>query len=116
MKKVVISVVATLLVLVCLAQTGVLEIFGIHGISFYTAKKKEKDASAKGFEAYTDNQTGVSYRFRAKGDYFYLYEDGEWQQLFMRGVNIGATEPGLFPGALSLRSLKRMKAFPNAAL
>lgn len=102
MKKVVISVVATLLVLVCLAQTGVLEIFGIHGISFYTAKKKEKDASAKGFEAYTDNQTGVSYRFRAKGDYFYLYEDGEWQQLFMRGVNIGATEPGLFPGDLTI--------------
>ena len=102
MKKVVISVVATLLVLVCLAQTGVLEIFGIHGISFYTAKKKEKDASAKGFEAYTDNQTGVSYRFRAKGDYFYLYEDGEWQRLFMRGVNIGATEPGLFPGDLTI--------------
>lgn len=102
MKKVVISVVATLLVLVCLAQTGVLEIFGIHGISFYTAKKKEKDASAKGFEAYTDDQTGVSYRFRAKGDYFYLYEDGEWQQLFMRGVNIGATEPGLFPGDLTI--------------
>ena len=45
MKKVVISVVATLLVLVCLAQTGLLEIFGIHGISFYT-KKKEKDSSA----------------------------------------------------------------------
>lgn len=102
MKKVVISVVATLLVLVCLAQTGVLEIFGIHGISFYTAKKDEKDASANGFEAYTDNQTGVSWKFKAKGDYFYLYKDGEWQQLFMRGVNIGATEPGLFPGDLTI--------------
>ena len=47
MKKVVISVVATLLVLVCLAQTGVLEIFGIHGISFYTAKKKRKGRFCK---------------------------------------------------------------------
>lgn len=101
MKKVVISVVATLLVLVCLAQLGLLEIFGIHGISFYTAKN-EKDASADGFEAYTDNQTGISYKFRAKGDYFYLYEDGEWHQLFMRGVNIGATEPALFPGDLTI--------------
>ncbi len=66
MKKVVISVVATLLVLVCLAQTG------------------------------------VRYRFKAEGDYFYLYADGEWKQQFMRGVNIGATEPGLFPGDLTI--------------
>ena len=97
MKKVVISVVATLLVLVCLAQTGLFEIFGIHGISFYT-KKKEKDSSAGGAESYTDNQTGISCRFKAEGDYFYIYESGDWKQMFMRGVNIGATEPGLFPG------------------
>lgn len=101
MKKVVISVVATLLVLVCLAQTGLLEIFGIHGISFYT-KKKEKDSSAGGAERYTDNQTGISYRFKAEGDYFYIYESGDWKQMFMRGVNIGATEPGLFPGDLTI--------------
>lgn len=101
MKKVVISVVATLLVLVCLAQTGLLEIFGIHGISFYT-KKKEKDSSAGGAESYTDNQTGTSYRFKAEGDYFYIYESGDWKQMFMRGVNIGATEPGLFPGDLTI--------------
>lgn len=102
MKKVVISVVATLLVFLCLAQLGLLERFGIHGISFYTAKKDKKDATATGFETYTDNQSGISYRFRAKGDYLYLYEDGDWQQLFMRGVNIGATEPGLFPGDLTI--------------
>ena len=101
MKKVVISVVATLLVLVCLAQTGLLEIFGIHGISFYT-KKKEKDSSAGGAESYTDNQTGINYRFKAEGDYFYIYENGDWKQMFMRGVNIGATEPGLFPGDLTI--------------
>ncbi len=101
MKKVVISVVATLLVLVCLAQTGLLKIFGIHGISFYT-KKKEKDSSAGGAENYTDNQTGISFRFKAEGDYFYIYESGDWKQMFMRGVNIGATEPGLFPGDLTI--------------
>ena len=101
MKKVVISVMATLLVLVCLAQTGLLEIFGIHGISFYT-KKKEKDSSAGGAESYTDNQTGISCRFKAEGDYFYIYESGDWKQMFMRGVNIGATEPGLFPGDLTI--------------
>lgn len=101
MKKVVISIVATLLVLVCLAQMGTLEIFGIHGISV-TTKKEDKDSSGSGFESFSDSQTGVSYRFRAKGDYFYVYEDSDWQQLFMRGVNIGATEPGLFPGNLTI--------------
>ena len=101
MKKVVISIVATLLVLVCLAQMGVLEIFGIHGISV-TTQKEDKDSSGSGFESFSDSQTGVSYRFRAKGDYFYVYEDSDWQQLFMRGVNIGATEPGLFPGDLTI--------------
>ena len=101
MKKVVISVVATLLVLVCLAQTGVLESFGIHGISFYT-KKKDEDSSGSAFEAYTDAQTGVRYRFKAEGDYFFIYENGDWKQMFMRGVNIGATEPGLFPGDLTI--------------
>lgn len=101
MKKVVISIVATLLVLACLAQMGVLEIFGIHGISV-TTQKEDKDSSGSGFESFSDSQTGVSYRFRAKGDYFYVYEDGDWQQMFMRGVNIGATEPGLFPGDLTI--------------
>ena len=101
MKRVLISVIATLLVLVCLAQMGVLEIFGIHGISVYT-KKKEDDAAGSGYEYYTDNETGIGYRFKTDKDYFYVYKDSDWNQLFMRGVNIGATEPGLFPGDLTI--------------
>lgn len=54
MKKVVISIVATLLVLVCLAQMGVLEIFGIHGISV-TTQKEDKDSSGSGFESFSDS-------------------------------------------------------------
>lgn len=101
MKRVLISVIATLLVLVCLAQMGVLEIFGIHGISVYT-KKKEDDATGSGYEYYTENETGIGYRFKTDKDYFYVYKDSDWNQLFMRGVNIGATEPGLFPGDLTI--------------
>lgn len=101
MKKIILSVLSTLLVLVLLAQTGMLEIFGIHGISFYTPKK-QKNTSDESFECYTEEQSGISYRFKAKGDYFYMYKDGEWQEMFMAGVNIGATEPGLFPGDLTI--------------
>lgn len=101
MKKVVYSIIATLVVLLVLAQTGVLERFGINGISFQT-KKEETSAVGDGFEAFTDSESGVSYRFKAKDDYFYIYKNGDWQELFMTGVNIGATEPGLFPGDLTI--------------
>lgn len=94
MKKVAISVAATLLVLVILAQAGLLEIFGIHGISFYT-KKTDRDSSGSGFEAYTDTQTGVSYRFRAKDDYFYLYRNNDCSAC-SRGVN-SRDRAGCFP-------------------
>ncbi len=104
MKKIAISVIATLLVLVFLAQIGVLERFGIHGISVFTKKKEDTSSSSSEntAETYIDSTTNVSYRFKTKGDYFYQYVDGDWEQLFMRGVNIGATEPALFPGDLTI--------------
>lgn len=102
MKKTVAAVVATLVVLFILAQIGVLERFGVHGLSFFTAKKEEGAASGSGAEQYTDPSSGVSYRFKAEEEGFYIYRNGEWQELFMTGVNIGATEPALFPGDLTI--------------
>lgn len=105
MKKVFISVGVTLLVLLLFAQMGFLEYFGIHGLHFTTEKDSGKDTDAdksSGFSSYTDVETGVSSRFKVDGDYFYVYEDGDWKELFMAGVNIGATEPALFPGDLSI--------------
>ncbi len=102
MKKTVVSIVSTLLVLFFLAQMGFLEIFGIHGLSFYRKKKDNQKKSNSAYSSFIDNQTGVSYCFKATGDYFYRYSDGEWEQMFMRGVNIGATEPALFPGDLTI--------------
>ena len=102
MKKTVVSIVSTLLVLFFLAQAGLLEIFGIHGFSFYRKKNDNQKKSDSAYSSFIDNQTGVSYCFKATGDYFYRYFDGEWEQMFMRGVNIGATEPALFPGDLTI--------------
>ena len=102
MKKTVVSIVSTLLVLFFLAQMGFLEIFGIHGLSFYRKKNDNQKKSNSAYSSFIDNQTGVSYCFKATGDYFYRYSNGEWEQMFMRGVNIGATEPALFPGDLTI--------------
>lgn len=102
MKKTLISVVATCLVLFLMAQLGWLELFGIHGLSFYTKKKEKPAAENNSYESYTESTTNINYRFKAEGDYLYVYENGEWQELFIVGVNIGATEPSLFPGDLTI--------------
>ena len=102
MKKVVISVVATILVLFFLAQTGLLAPFGIKQLSVFTREKTENDSVEKTGEEYADPEAELSYRFKADGDYLNIYRKGEWKDLFMTGVNIGASEPSLFPGELTI--------------
>ena len=102
MKKIVIAVVATLLSLFILAQTGILAPFGIRQISLFTRDKVEDDSPNVSRDQYQDQSLGVSYRFKADHDRFSVYENGEWHQFFVTGVNIGASEPALFPGDLSI--------------
>lgn len=101
MKKYVISVIATLLVFVILAQTGLLQPFGIHGVTNLFNKESKQSQSSSSQEVYTD-ETGVSSRFKSSGDYFEVYENGNWKKVFWTGVNIGAGEPGIFPGELTI--------------
>ena len=60
MKKTIISVVATCLVLFLMAQLGWLELFGIHGLAFYTKKKEKPAAENNSYESYTDSTTNIS--------------------------------------------------------
>ena len=101
MKKIVISVIATIAVLFILAQTGLLAPFGIKQLSV-RREYTESDGSGNTGEEYNDTAAGLSYRFKAEGDSFFVYGKGEWNELFMTGVNIGASEPALFPGDLTI--------------
>ena len=65
MKKVVISVVATILVLFFLAQTGLLAPFGIKQLSIFTREKTENESVEKTGEEYSDPESGLSFRFKA---------------------------------------------------
>lgn len=99
MKKVLISVVSTLLVLLFFVQMGWLEIIGINRISFSQQDEDKKST----VDAYSyETVDGISYRVKAKDDSFYIFTDGKWQKTFMAGVNIGAGEPGIFPGELTI--------------
>ncbi len=102
MKKIIISVLATILVLFFLAQTGILAPFGVKQVSFFTREKVKRTGVEKSKEEYSDVANHVSYRFKVDGSYFHLYQNGDWKELFMTGVNIGASEPALFPGDLTI--------------
>lgn len=98
MKKVIIPVIATILVLAFMTQMGWLEIVGIHRVQL--GKQEATGSAEAGYDSYTED--GLSYRVKCDGDYFYLYQDGNWNKVFWKGVNIGAGEPGLFPGDLNI--------------
>ena len=102
MKKYVLTIVATILVLFLLAQTGLLAPFGIKQLSFLRRPEKKSDTSNSISEEYTDTANDLSYRFKAEGENFFVYKNGDWNKLFMAGVNIGASEPALFPGDLTI--------------
>ena len=101
MKKYVIPVIATFLVFVILAQTGLLQPFGIHGITNLFNKDSKQSESSNSQEVSTDD-AGISSRFKTSGDYFEVYKNGDWHKVFWTGVNIGAGEPGIFPGELTI--------------
>ena len=101
MKKWLLYVGSTLLILLFMVQMGWLQMIGINRISFGGDRDDEAER--------TDTQNfvsedGVLYRVKAEGEYFYLYSDesGEWEKVFWKGVNVGAGEPGLFPGELTI--------------
>lgn len=98
MKKVFTAIIALLLVFAFLVQTDTLE--GI-GIPPFFQKKASADTKISDNYDYV-SANGVKYRVKAEGDYFYCYQNGEWKKTFMTGVNIGATEPGLYPGDLTV--------------
>ena len=102
MKKVVISVVATILVLFILAQTGLLAPFGVKQLSIFREKSETSDEARSSGDEYYDSFRDISYRFKAENGYFNLFSKGGWNQQFMTGVNIGASEPALFPGELTI--------------
>ena len=104
MKKVWVPVGLTLVVLLLLAQLGMLQKFGINKASIKTEEVQTTKSSAHGDDAGLSYSTAgaISYRFKTEGDYFYVYEGDKWKQIFIKGVNIGSGKPGLFPGELNI--------------
>lgn len=56
-------------------------------------------------------ENGVSTSARIHEGEFYIYNDDKFQQSFIKGVNIGATKPGYFPGELAISKLEYLRWF-----
>ncbi len=56
-------------------------------------------------------ENNVNIKFRTKGNFFEIYNGKEWKKMFVRGVNLGATVPGHFPGELPIQKEDYLRWF-----
>ncbi|GAB6990490.1 hypothetical protein [Paenibacillus pini] len=76
-------------------------------------------AVAGGFAAWSspsmsafENTEGTQFKFKTEGDRFLQYNaDGKWSEIFVKGVNLGATVPGHFPGELPVTEADYLRWF-----
>ena len=58
---------------------------------------------------------GISYISKVDNKSFYVYSYGKWQKSFIKGVNIGASKPGSFPGELTITKEEYLRWFKEIA-
>ena len=56
-------------------------------------------------------QNGLKYVSKTEGKDFYIYSDKKWNKTFLKGVNIGASNPGHFPGELAITKDEYLRWF-----
>lgn len=99
MKKAIAAAAVILAALAVVIQTGLLRGIGIQ--PFFGGKETSEGAGSDKFE-YVESGSGNKYRVKAEGNSFFFYKNGKWEKAFLKGVNIGAGEPGIFPGELTI--------------
>lgn len=53
--------------------------------------------------------------FRAEGAGFQIFQNGQWQDFFVKGVNMGAGKPGTFPGEMAITKEEYRRWFQQIA-
>lgn len=49
-----------------------------------------------------DTEQELNYNARVQGQAFEVLKDGEWEQIVIKGVNLGMGKPGVFPGEAAI--------------
>ncbi|MED1874448.1 hypothetical protein [Brevibacillus borstelensis] len=56
-------------------------------------------------------EEGYSLKFRTNQDQFQVYEKGTWKPYFVKGINMGASLPGHYPGELPIQKADYLRWF-----
>lgn len=56
-------------------------------------------------------EKGIKYNAKVESRDFFVYEKGEWNKKFLKGVNLGAAKPGHYPGELAISKGEYLRWF-----
>ncbi|KAA0548136.1 hypothetical protein FZW96_10440 [Bacillus sp. BGMRC 2118] len=56
-------------------------------------------------------EDGVKYNGKTGRDYIQILKDGQWEDILIKGVNLGIAKPGSFPGETSITKQEYMRWF-----
>jgi hypothetical protein len=87
-----------------LAKLGLLGIIAVVATGYWLWPSTAKVESA-------EIEQGIQVKFKANGSGIEVYLAQTWQPYFAKGVNLGATTPGHFPGELSVTKDDYMRWF-----
>lgn len=62
-------------------------------------------------QSFANEENGIKTTARIEDGHFWLYENGSFNQTFIKGVNLGATKPGFFPGELGITKSDYLRWF-----
>ncbi len=57
------------------------------------------------------SKEGHRLTFRTKGEQLQIYKDGQWREYFVKGINLGASLPGHYPGEFPIRQEDYLRWF-----
>ncbi|HOV70263.1 MAG TPA: hypothetical protein PLZ84_08075, partial [Clostridia bacterium] len=98
MKRFLLGAITVLIIAVLIINTGIIQRIDF---SRWWGNGADNGINKKERLPYTV-ANGIKYRVKVEGNSFFIYEKGNWESLFLKGVNIGATKPGIFPGELTI--------------
>ena len=79
-------------------------------------KRIFQEVSEKKQNINSDNKTmvtsdGISMQARVGDNYLQVYQNGEWRDLLIKGVNLGMGKPGTFPGEAAITKDEYLRWF-----
>lgn len=98
MKKFLLGALSVLILAILITQTGILQRFVNAGSKNTASVTRTVKSESLTYETIN----GIRYRVKAEGNSFYFYQEGKWVKQFIKGVNIGAGKPGIYPGELTI--------------